>query len=161
MMKKNNKKFTLDFAQQFSKQKNGRCLSKEYVNIDSKLILECKSGHQWNASFYSIKNLGTWCPHCSGRTKLTIEEMKELALSKKGLCLSTVYINSDTKLLWQCEFGHQWEAIPLSIYHHGTWCNICNGNPIITIEDMKKLAQERGGECLSSEYTHSVLNFGF
>ena len=87
---------------------------------------------------------GTWCPFCSGSV-VTIHDMRLLAKKKNGKCLSSQYINSDTKLLWECHDGHQWKATPSSI-KRGTWCPICNSK---TIEDMKELAASFGGKCLS------------
>ena len=34
--------------------------------------------------------------------KLTIEQMQALAQAKNGVCLSKKYIDSKTKLRWQC-----------------------------------------------------------
>lgn len=88
--------------------------------------------------------------------KLTIEEMKELARSRGGKCLSKEYVDRRTKLKWQCEEGHVWKATPGHI-KHGTWCPKCSikskadkqrGN----IEGMQKIAKVRGGKCLSKEY---------
>ncbi|MCP4898302.1 MAG: hypothetical protein GY906_15115, partial [bacterium] len=38
-----------------------------------------------------------------------------------GKCLSDTYINTHTKLLWECKQGHQWEAKPSNI-KSGRWC---------------------------------------
>lgn len=106
----------------------------------------------WAASLCQLKTKNTWCPYCAGKARLTIEHMHELAHSRGGKCLSDNYVNSKTKLIWQCALGHIWKAIPLSIKNHGTWCNECNGNNIYTIKDMQQLARKKGGECLSTEY---------
>jgi len=94
---------------------------------------------------------GTWCPFCAGLVKLTIEEMQTIALSKEGLCLSTEYINTGTKLKWKCKRGHVWESVPSSI-KKGTWCPVCARNLKDTIMHMKKLASSKRGQCLSTEY---------
>src|ERR1700688_2340802 len=51
--------------------------------------------------------------------------MQNLALSRDGKCLSTIYINARNKLLWKCKFGHQWEAVPYAI-KAGGWCPQCH-----------------------------------
>jgi hypothetical protein len=56
------------------------------------------------------KNLDTWCPHCSGNAKLSIEEARKIATKNKGLCLSETYNGAHTKLKWQCEKKHEWYA---------------------------------------------------
>ena len=38
-----------------------------------------------------------------------------IAQERGGRCVSSVYVNSMTKLTWECAKGHQWEAIPNSI----------------------------------------------
>ena len=53
---------------------------------------------------------------------LTIKEMHELAHLKGGNCLSTNYINNQTKLKWKCSKGHVWEATPDSVKNQNTWC---------------------------------------
>jgi len=60
--------------------------------------------------------------------------------------------------LWRCKEGHEWKASPSSIKKH--WCPYCNGGRFkLTIEEMRKLASERGGKCLSSVYVNAATNF--
>ena len=146
-------------VQEFAKSKKGKCISTEYKGAHSPLTWECEKGHQWTTFFSSIKHGNTWCPHCSNRAKLTIDQMQELARKKGGKCLSIKYVNIDTKLLWQCKEGHKWESIPYLI-KNGSWCPQCN---VIkrsraqrsSIEDMTALAKSRGGKCISKTYTNS------
>lgn len=145
-------------AQEYAKQKSGKCISTEYKGSHNPLIWECEKGHQWKTAFSSIKHGNTWCPHCSNRAKLTIEQMQELALQKGGKCLSKEYINVDTKLKWQCEKGHQWNSIPYLI-KNGSWCPKCNVIKRSTaqrssIDNMVELAANRGGKCISKTYTN-------
>jgi hypothetical protein len=132
---------------------NGKCLSENY-NPPEKLKWECKLGHIWDAGLDSVK-AGHWCPVCghtkSGKKRLTIEEMRKLAVDNRGQCLSEFYINSDSKLKWMCEKGHIWEALPLSI-KKGHWCPVCAGNIILEFEQLQKIASDRGGKCLSNVY---------
>ena len=51
--------------------------------------------------------------------------MKKLARERGGDCLSIEYINSKTKMLFTCSFGHTWETS----YNHirsGKWCPVCS-----------------------------------
>jgi len=82
--------------------------------------------------------------------KLTIQAMQELAESRGGKCLSDVYVNANSKLTWRCAKGHQWTATPGNV-QSGSWCPICAGFGK-TIEDVRHLAAERGGECLSPAF---------
>jgi hypothetical protein len=149
---------TIEEVQKIAESKGGKCLSNEYINDNTKLKWECAQGHQWNAVPNSIKQ-GRWCPHCgienrSKARRLTIEEMQDLAEKRGGKCLSKSYFNSVTKIKWECSEGHQWDARPADV-KQGYWCPYCSGTARLTIEDMFKLAEERGGKCFSSKYTNN------
>lgn len=83
----------------------------------------------------------------------SIEDLQRIARAKGGNCLSKVYTGKREKLLWKCRKGHEWKAVPSSV-KHGTWCPYCYGRGK-TIRDMQRLAQSRGGRCLSSKYTNT------
>ena len=100
------------------------CLSKKYINGYTKLKWQCKNGHTWLASLSNIKTGGYWCPFCSGKAKHTIKEMREMAKMRSGKCLSTQYVNIYTKLKWQCDKKHRWNASPGNVIK-GSWCPIC------------------------------------
>ena len=57
------------------------------------MMWKCHKGHIWNIPLNSIKNSGSWCPYCGGTMKLTLEDAKQIALSRRGECLSTEYKN--------------------------------------------------------------------
>ena len=52
--------------------------------------------------------------------------MHALAKERGGECLSTKYINTRTKLKWQCAKGHIWDA-QYSTIRRGSWCPTCAG----------------------------------
>jgi hypothetical protein len=58
--------------------------------------------------------------------KLTIQSMQQLAERHGGRCVSDVYVNKESKLLWQCAVGHQWKAVPHSV-KRDSWCPFCAG----------------------------------
>jgi hypothetical protein len=147
---------SIETYKQIAEERGGNCISARYLNNVTKLLWKCSEGHQWESSPSNIKR-GHWCPYCAGNEKGTIEEMQELAEIKGGKCLSDKYINSQTKLLWECSEGHQWEAKPSSI-KRGDWCPKCAGKAKGTIQEMQELAESKGGKCLSSEYINSVSN---
>ncbi|MDM5332136.1 hypothetical protein QUF56_02635 [Ureibacillus composti] len=163
MSQRKRSSITIKDLKDFAKSKEGECLSENYVNIHHKYIWKCKDGHIWEAPFSRIKS-GAWCRSCyikkqgeNPNTSITIEDLKELAKSREGLCLSDKYINSKHNYQWKCKEGHTWEA-PYSRIKSGGWCPECN---VITraakkrkysISDMKKLAEKNGGECLSDEF---------
>src|SRR3989344_3659633 len=153
-----NTKLTIAEMHKIATKRGGKCLSEKYINSSTKLKWQCVKGHHWEALSYNIKK-GHWCPKCAGISPLTLEEMNKIAVEHGGKCLSEEYINTETKLEWQCENGHQWEAKPSHI-KAGHWCPKCgrieSGNKQRgDIEEMYKLAAKRGGKCLSKEYINS------
>jgi|ETNmetMinimDraft_13_1059891.scaffolds.fasta_scaffold330035_1 hypothetical protein len=92
-------------------------------------------------------------------SRKTINDMHELAKSKKGKCLSEIYLNAHSKLKWQCEFGHVWKTAPNGIIYSNTWCPACADIRLgkrSTLKDgfqkMNSLATSKGGKCLSKHY---------
>jgi hypothetical protein len=50
-----------------AESRGGRCLSKSYVNMSTKLDWECEKGHGWSATPSNIVHRKSWCPICAGR----------------------------------------------------------------------------------------------
>lgn len=156
-------KFTIEDMQILAGEKNGKCLSKKFLGTKEKLEWQCSEGH----IFWKIPNsviTGTWCRECGNKIgadkiRKTIEEMHEVAKSRKGRCLSDKYITTDTKLKWQCEKGHEWMATPHTV-KRGSWCPTCGHIKIgdlkrKTIEEMQEIAKGKNGICLSKKYVNS------
>jgi hypothetical protein len=116
-------RLTIEEMQGIAQFRGGKCLSTKYINTGTKLLWKCSKGHKWEAAPVQVKN-GSWCPHCAGNARLTIEEMRDIAKSRGGFCLAKIYKNNHTKLLWECAAGHRWEAIPLNV-RAGSWCPVC------------------------------------
>jgi hypothetical protein len=135
--------------------RRGLCISDEYINCETKMLWQCSEGHQWYRAWNHVKR-GSWCPECAGVAKLSIEKMREVAKQNDGYCLSDVYINGKSDIIWKCNKGHIWPAVPQSIIYTGTWCPICAKLPRKTIEDMSVLASKYGGKCLSETYVGGI-----
>lgn len=132
-------------------------MSKEYLGADKRLRFRCANGHEWETKPSYVRNSGNWCPYCAKKVPHTLDLMKQIAHSKGGKCLSSVYKNANSKLRWSCSKGHEWEATASSIKNKETWCPICCYDKLsaalsLGLEEMQALAAERGGECLSTEY---------
>ncbi|WP_322552811.1 zinc-ribbon domain-containing protein [Priestia megaterium] len=140
--------------------RKGKCLSDIYLGSKTNLSWKCEKGHIWVATPNNIKR-GKWCPTCAieknaSKRRKNIQDMQKLAGTKNGKCLSETYTDMNTKLIWQCELGHIWEARPSNI-KRGSWCAECNkgklgANIRLSIEDMHDLAKRKNGKCLSTEF---------
>lgn len=118
-----NAPLTIEIAHKIAKEKGGICLSNEYV-VNKKLLWRCAEGHEWDAFLPKVK-FETWCPFCAGIVKLSIDDCIEIARNKGGKCLSDIYININTPMLWECGKGHVWKARLNDIKNGNQWCPIC------------------------------------
>jgi hypothetical protein len=84
-----------------------------------------------------------------------IENLKEVARKHGGQLISTTYKGIFEKLTWRCSEGHEFRAAPNNVKNSGSWCPKCYGLGQ-TISDMREIARERGGECLSTKYVNNI-----
>lgn len=56
--------------------------------------------------------------------KLGLKLMRTIARERGGRCVATEYVNSSTRLEWECHIGHRWFATPNTI-RNGHWCRLC------------------------------------
>lgn len=146
---------TISEMQEIAASLGGECLSEIYTNSKTKLRWRCAKGHEWEAQPVHIKHSKSWCPKCAGLARLTLDEMRVLAASLGGECMSETYTNSRTKLRWRCAKGHEWEAQPLHIKHRKSWCPTCAGLLPLGLDEMKAIAASRGGQCMSEVYRNT------
>ena len=151
---------TISQMRRLASKRGGECLSRTYINCNSKLKWRCAKGHEWWAAPERVK-YKTWCPKCATANRGkgnrgSIAEMRKLAAIHGGWCVSRTYTLQTTKLEWKCAFGHQWWATPQYI-KRGRWCPECSatlrGKALrSTIAEMQELAKSRGGQCISLTY---------
>ncbi|CAG8762715.1 12864_t:CDS:2, partial [Cetraspora pellucida] len=130
--------------------RGGQCLSEFYINYKELLYWRCDKQHEWFANLNNIKNNRRWCPWCSKKcseahiwyatfyntknhhnwcpycrynfTKLGIKYANTLSYNKNGECLSDIYIDNRTHLLWRCEKKHKWYQNSCSKYKCENLC---------------------------------------
>jgi len=156
------RRLTIEEMQGIAKARGGDCLSKKYINVNTKLRWRCKERHVWEANLYNIRG-GGWCPICSRikrveACRLVLKKMQHIARERGGGCSSKKYVNSQTKLKWICKEGHVWKTTP-EVIKRGHWCPICSYNKVseaqrLIFEKAQDIARERGGKCLSKEYAN-------
>jgi hypothetical protein len=163
----------LGMARERVEAKGGELLSTEYLTAKSKLKIRCQRGHQCEISYDSLKR-GKWCGRCKGvnlaerheAKRWTVDEMREFARREhRGDCLATEPVHVGTKVLWLCEFGHEFLAPPAKVMPSRrrpvltkaagkTWCPRCNDirlrvNPArapIALEKVEAIVKMNRGE---------------
>jgi hypothetical protein len=156
-MVRTRQKVSIERALAITKKRRGTCLSRTVLSAREKLSWKCQKGHLWKASFDSVRR-GAWCAECAGVKKLSLSIAKAEARKRNGKCLSDIYINGKSPLLWECERGHRWKQ-NLNAIRSGTWCGKCHAPGLGQgISEMRALAKSRGGVCLSKKYKTARLD---
>ena len=140
----NHIKHTIEEMHNIAKERDGKCLSKEYINAHTNIIWKCnKDGYEWESCYHSISK-GSWCPKCNNKLKLNIGDMKKIAEERNGVCLSNKYINSSKKLRWKCNVCDTiWKAPYTNIYS-GSWCPNCR-SMFYSESIFRKIIEQRTG----------------
>ena len=162
------KKYTIEDMQKLAKKRGGWCLSKQYSNINLKLKWKCsKCSNIWLARANHIKR-GSWCPKCGdvktsqAKLKYNITNAHQVAKVRGGKCLSLILVKANDAIKWQCGCcKNTWETTFTKV-KSGQWCPKCARSRSgmtqkLSIDKMQKIAKERGGKCLSKNYTNSKI----
>jgi hypothetical protein len=130
--------YLIEHNKTLAKGHQGKCLSKDDVNQGN--LIKKDSPRKTPVSLM----------------KHSIEEMQAIAEARGGKCLSKKYVSLEQNLKWQCGKCHNiWDARPANIIWNNRWCPSCSGNQRLTIEEMKAIANDRGGKCLSKKYLNA------
>ena len=139
------KMFTIENLQKYASNYNGECLSTEYKRSDTNYEWICENKHTFTKNWSNIRR-GKRKVFCLQCTLPSIQNLQQLAITKGGKCLSSEYINSNTKYDWECEQGHQWKAAWINVgYKNATWCPDCK---LWSFEKFQEYAIKKGGKCL-------------
>lgn len=77
----------------------------------------------------------------------------EAVMSRGGAIIAGGYAGAKAKITIRCRNGHTWDARPDHL-KRGVWCPLCAGNVKLDLGEMRRIAGERGGRCLSREYVN-------
>ena len=128
-------------AAQWNYEKNGDLTPEKVTAGSSKIVWwRCEHGHEWQARILNRSN-GTGCPVCTNRGTYTgyndlATVNPELAaqwhpVKNEGLTPQMVTVGSHKKVWWQCDKGHEWQAV-VNERAAGTGCPVC-ANRIVVV----------------------------
>jgi hypothetical protein len=158
--------YTLETVQVYAEGKGGKCLSTEYISVSETMEFECQAGHRFKNCYQNMRNRGDWCRVCAGYQILDLKFCQEIAIERKGKCLSTEYKNKEEYMDWECEHGHTWPARFGKIYHGGRWCPTCVNKTEAKVYDFLKdkyddLGRQFKPEWLLNTETGCYFSFDF
>lgn len=83
-----------------------------------------------------------------------LKKLQEIAISKDGKCLASLYLGAQISLPFVCSRNHLSYMKPFNVLNDH-WCNECTGRVRLDIETMQAFASIQGGRCVSSTYVNS------
>lgn len=124
-----------ELSRQWHPTKN-ESLKPEHLSFGSniKVWWKCDNNHVWKAKVADRANKGRGCPYCSGFV-VTMENClatldpqlsKEWHPKNGELTPNLVKLNSNKKVWWRCQEGHEWKAVVQS-RSKGHGCPYCSG----------------------------------
>lgn len=167
-----------DLAREWHPEINGNLRPEDVTPKSNKKIWwQCGNGHKWqatpnNRSQGNSRVKGSRCPYCYGRfaTKTNNLASKYPELLKtwdqeknKGLNPSDFTPHVNKKVWWRCPNGHSWQATIYNRAKNKSGCPACaqKNSRKYSIEDIQTLAEQRGGKCLSTNYTNSKVKLKY
>lgn len=123
-------------ASEWNFEKNNLLTPAEVTPSSNKKVWwKCKNGHEWQA-IINDRTRGNGCPYCSGQRlikgKNDLQTINPILASEWNyeknaeLTPAHVFPNSDKKVWWKCQKGHEWEA-KIQNRNNGRGCPYCSG----------------------------------
>jgi hypothetical protein len=148
--------------QEAARLRGGQLLDTVYGGMYLRYRFSCSEGHHWQAEGGEIAR-GSWCKACANENKRTqyrlpdgLARLHAAAQARQGVCLSPEYTMARDHYRFRCHKGHEWQTTGNRIFR-GAWCPSCAHDSLrLGIDQMRELAEQRGGRCVSEHYKNSV-----
>lgn len=119
----------LEKARQHAINKDGLCLSVEYIDQKSKIIWSCNTHGQWESDYGNIVVNDRWCPECFKKEKQLscLSKAHEYAKSLGGECLTTTFNANSDMFEWKCQYDRhpKWQSKYNTVLGNKSWCPEC------------------------------------
>lgn len=147
--RKEQRKFSYEFVENFFKEQNCELLEKIYINVQTKMKYKCICGNESNIRFDSFQ-AGSRCNKCgiiraSDKLRLTYNFVKNYFEEQGCELLETEYINTNTLMKYKCKCNNISKII-FGSFQTGTRCMICSGSEKLSYNFVKKFFEEQGCE---------------
>lgn len=129
-----------ELTKEWNYQKNGSLTPSDVtVGSNKRVWWKCSMGHEWQATICN-RNQGNKCPYCLSKKASTgINDLQTvnptLSLEwnyekNNGLTPSDVLPNSEKKVWWKCQKGHEWQAM-IGDRNRGNGCPYCSNQKVL------------------------------
>lgn len=131
-----------EIAIQWHPIKNNSLMPENYFSGSEKRIWwECDRGHEWEETISNVTRRNIACPYCSGRhLKAGFNDLATLNPKlatewnftlNNELFPNMVMINYSKKVWWECDKGHEWEALIYGRHNKNIGCPYCANQKIL------------------------------
>lgn len=127
--------------------RQGLLLPPGFTGFKSHMRILCTKGHEFELTPEGLAT-GVWCYECKEQT--TLQRLRDAAAKWGGELRSTRCARMNDKLQWRCALGHDFSKSAMAVVAGG-WCTDCRGTRMNDLRDLRRIARERGGECISTE----------
>ncbi|GAB6255136.1 zinc-ribbon domain-containing protein [Peribacillus sp. N1] len=129
-----------ELSKEWNPVKNGIMKPSNFnFGSDKKVWWQCRFGHEWQAVI-SSRVVGSGCPICAGQSVLKgyndLTTTHPMLIAEwnyernTNLSSESISAGSQKKVWWQCELGHEWQAV-VSSRVAGSGCPICSGKRVL------------------------------
>lgn len=163
------KKVNIDSLKDLNRLANhhgGKCLSKKFNGRLDRYMWECGyCKHTWDQTIDKVLS-GHWCRRCSVRKHFSIMEINKELSERKIQIVTNEILKVRKKYEFHClECENIWH-VPLGEVLGGHGCKQCSDKARGlkrrgTLQELKNIAKEKGGKCLSKEYHLSSTKYEF
>lgn len=134
---------------------------------DDLIEISCTACHgTYKRIFKRLKERGFICKCKKIANQLTkgvryLEEGRAYAKSRGGKIITNTVLLTTDRVIWKCGKGHQWEQPLRSVLKNKTWCRECAGQTPRTLDELRAVAESRGGKLLSTVYVNVDATYDF
>ena len=144
----------------------------QYVKNTTRQQFQCnKCGQTFINSANKIKTLRKLGqPGCSDCYKLIAQNaraekwtkaMRDYCAERGGTLVTPRITQIKDRVIFRCAESHQWEATAEAVKNLKTWCPHCAGMTPRTLDELRFIAESRGGRLLSTVYKNVDTTYNF
>ena len=146
------KKFTIDYVKEYIESYGYSLISNQYINANSRITVQCNSGHDYQTTFSVFKNHGKRCPVCYGNNKFSVKDVRKLFTDNGYTVISGNIENTKSDLVVQCDKGHEYNTT-YNVFQRGFRCpECCRLDRSHDYEFIKETVEKEGYTLISDTY---------
>lgn len=165
----NNPEYHLNKLRKIAEGKGGKLISTEYINGNTKLELEDKNGMRFFMRGTDLRR-NHWSPYEQNKVmndpEYHLNLLRKIAESKGGKLISTQYLGAKVKLEFEDSKQRGFFMTPDDVKgENGRWSGYESGNvynnPEYHFNELKKIAESKGGKVISKNYVSAKTKMEF